>query len=49
MKSHEERLTRLETAVEELTKAVKAHEERLARLESAVQELTKIVRLMRKD
>jgi len=40
----EDRLSRVEAAIEELTRAVKAHEERLARLESAVEELTKAVK-----
>jgi uncharacterized coiled-coil protein SlyX len=40
----EDRLSRIETTIEELTRAVKAHDERLARLESAVEELTKAVK-----
>jgi len=40
----EDRLSRVEAAIEELTRAVKAHDERLTRLESAVEELTKAVK-----
>ena len=40
----EDRLSRVEAAIEELTRAIKAHEERIARLEGAVEELTKAVK-----
>jgi archaellum component FlaC len=40
----EDRLSRIETTIEELTKAIKSHDERLTRLESAVEELTKAVK-----
>jgi chromosome segregation ATPase len=40
----EDRLSRVETAIEELTRAVKSHDERLTRLESAVEELTRAVK-----
>jgi len=40
----EDRLSRIEAAIEELTRAIKSHDERLARLEGVVEELTKAVK-----